>query len=248
MSAARQTAIGLGLAALIAACWLTLHVWGVFFHAFTPLGIALAVPLVALQTWLGAGLFIVAHDAMHGSLAPGRPRLNRVVGELAVGLYAGFPFAMLRTKHHAHHRSPGTPDDPDFHHEAPTRFWPWYARFFRTYFGLRQLATILLVAVVYWVVFGASLLNAAIFWGAPALLSSLQLFAFGTWLPHRHEAAGFADRHNARTLEYGWLASLLACFHFGYHREHHLTPAAPWWRLPSVRAAGRAVDASALAV
>jgi beta-carotene ketolase (CrtW type) len=149
MTAARQTVIGLGLAALISGAWVAAHVWGVFFHPWSPVGLALAVPLIALQTWLGAGMFIVAHDAMHGSLAPGRPRVNRVVGQVAVGLYAAFPFGLLNARHHEHHRSPGSAGDPDFHAERPTSFWPWYARFFRRYFGWRQLACILLVFAVY---------------------------------------------------------------------------------------------------
>ena len=238
MSAARQTVIGLTLAALIAAAWLATHIWGVFLHPWTAIGIATAPMLIALNTWLGAGMFIVAHDAMHGSLAPGRPAVNRAVGQLAVGLYAAFPFGLLNRKHHEHHRSPGSPDDPDFHAEAPTAFWPWYLRFFRTYFGWRQAAIIVSVFLVYRLL-GASWLNAAVFWGLPSILSSLQLFTFGTWLPHRHDGAPFADRHNARTQEFGWLPSLLTCFHFGYHREHHLSPTTPWWRLPAVRAERR---------
>ncbi len=240
MSAARQTATGLTLAALIAAAYVTLHVWGVFFHPWTALGIALAPLLVAVQCWLGAGLFIVAHDSMHGSLAPGRPKVNRAVGAVAVGVYGGFPYDRLFRSHHAHHATPGTAADPDFHADAPSRFWPWYARFFRTYFGAVQLGVLLAVVAVYLLVLRADIANVVVFWGVPALLSSVQLFAFGTWLPHRHDGAAFADRHNARSLELGWLASLLTCFHFGYHREHHLSPGTPWWGLPALRAAGLA--------
>ena len=238
MTAARQTAVGLTLAALIVAAWLALHLWGVFLHRWTPLGIAVAPVIVAALSWLGAGLFIVAHDAMHGSLAPGRPGVNRAVGQLALGIYAAFPFGALNAKHHAHHRAPGSADDPDFHAERPTAFLAWYARFFGTYFGWRQLAVICGVLALY-VALGASILNAAVFWGLPSILSSLQLFTFGTWLPHRHDGRAFADRHNARSNELGWLASLLTCFHFGYHREHHLQPGVPWWRLPAVRAERR---------
>ena len=32
--------------------------------------------------------------------------------------------------------------------------------------------------------------------------------------------------------------SLLACFHFGYHYEHHARPDLPWWRLWQVRGMG----------
>lgn len=234
MSAARQTAIGLTLAGLILGGWLALHVWGVFLHPWTPAGIVAAPLLIALQSWLGAGLFIVAHDAMHGSLAPGRPRLNHAVGQLTLGVYAAFPFGFLNRQHHAHHRQPGSEHDPDFHAERPTAFAAWYLRFFRTYFGWREFALVTGVLVVY-LLLGARPLNLALFWGLPAILSSLQLFTFGTWLPHRHEAHPFADRHNARSLHYPWLLSLLTCFHFGYHREHHLSPTTPWWRLPEAR-------------
>ena len=90
---------------------------------------------------------------------------------------------------------------------------------------------------IYVLVLKAPFANLLVFWALPSILSSLQLFAFGTWLPHRHEVRGFPDHHNARTLGYGWLTSLLTCFHFGLHHEHHLRPDAPWWRLPAVRRA-----------
>lgn len=232
MSPARQAASGLGIAGLVAAGWLALHVYGVFLHPWGPAGIALAPLLVLAQTWLNVGLFIVAHDAMHGSLAPGRPALNRAVGATCLFLYAGFRFGRLRAKHHEHHRFAGTAGDPDFHPEAPKAFWPWYGRFFRQYFGWRELAWLTLLVGVYRGVLGASMPNLLLFWAAPALLSSLQLFAFGTWLPHR-AGDDFTDRHRARSNAYPAWLSLLTCFHFGgFHHEHHLHPHLPWWRLP----------------
>jgi beta-carotene ketolase (CrtW type) len=236
-AAARQTRIGLALAAAIIAGWSALHLYGVFLHPLTPLGLAAAPALILLQSWLGAGLFIVAHDAMHGSLAPGRPRLNAAVGQIAVGLYAAFPYRKLRAKHHEHHRAPGTADDPDFHAERPREFVRWYLKFFRTYFGWREFALVTAVLIA-WLLLGASPLNLALFWGLPAILSSLQLFTFGTWIPHRQADTPFADAHAARTVRMSWTASLLTCFHFGRHHEHHLHPGVPWWRLPSVRAGG----------
>jgi beta-carotene ketolase (CrtW type) len=191
--------------------------------------------LIALQTWLSVGLFIVAHDAFHGSLAPGRPLVNRVVGGLCLLIYAGFWFDRLLPKHHAHHASPGTADDPDFHAERPGAFWPWYARFFRQYFGWRELAWVSLVSALYILVLGAQLANVWLFWAAPALLSSLQLFAFGTWLPHR-AGEDFPDHHRARSSRHPAWLSLLTCFHFGgFHHEHHTHPHLPWWRLPEAR-------------
>ena len=70
----------------------------------------------------------------------------------------------------------------------------------------------------------------------PSILASMQLFVFGTWLPHRPGHDDFPDRHNARSTRVSDPLSLLTCFHFGgYHHEHHLHPSVPWWRLPSTR-------------
>ena len=235
MSAARQTAIGLGLAALIVGGWLGLHVWGVFFHRFEGWGLATTPVLIAVQSWLGAGMFIVAHDAMHGSLAPGRPRVNAVVGQACVGAYAAFSFRKLNVCHLQHHRTPGVEGDPDFHAAEPTRFGPWFVGFFLRYFGLREFAIVTAVLLAYlWL--GARPVNLILFWALPAILSALQLFVFGTWIPHRHRPeGGFPDHHNARTLPMPWILSLLTCFHFGRHHEHHLSPGTPWWRLPQVK-------------
>ena len=240
MTRTRQTAIGLALAAAIVASWLALHVGAVFLFplsrvAASPAWAAGALALVLIQSWLGAGMFIVAHDAMHGSLAPGRPRVNTAVGQLALGLYAGFPYRDLAVKHHLHHRHAGAEGDPDFHVGAPRSFWRWYVKFFREYWGWPQQGAITGVLLLY-LLLGADPLNTAVFWGLPAIGSSLQLFTFGTWLPHRHEDGGvFVDRHNARTLAFPWLLSLVTCFHFGLHLEHHHSPGTPWWRLPAYR-------------
>lgn len=235
MTRERQTVIGLTLAALIVGGWIALHVWGVFFQPLS--GPALfAVPLLILtQSWLGAGMFIIAHDAMHGSLAPGRPRLNAVIGQICVGAYAAFSFRKLNVCHHQHHRAPGTADDPDFHAERPEAFLPWFYGFFTRYFGWREFAIVTAVLILYLLI-GAAVLNLILFWAMPAVLSALQLFVFGTWLPHRHTAGdAFVDKHHARTIPMPWIASLLTCFHFGMHHEHHLSPNTPWWLLPDAR-------------
>ena len=230
---ARQAVIGLALAGGLVASWAACHIYGVFVHRWTPVGILVAPVLVALQCWLNVGLFIVAHDAMHGSLAPGRPRTNRFIGRTCLALYAGFSFDRLIVSHLDHHRHSGTPDDPDFDAANPTRFWPWYLAFFRAYFGWREFWIMGILITTYLVLLGAHPANALVLWGLPAILSSLQLFYFGTYLPHRHEAEAFGDRHNARSSPLPPLASLLTCFHFGgFHHEHHDRPGIPWWRLP----------------
>lgn len=230
-----QTAVGLALAGAILAAWLSVHVVGLLLVPSRWPDVLLGLPLMAIATWLDVGLFIVAHDAMHGSLAPFRPSLNRWAGRVALALYAGFSFDRLLPKHHAHHRHAGTADDPDFDTDHPDRFWPWYGRFMWGYMGWREATTVPLILLGL-VVLGVHPVNAVLFWGVPALLSSVQLFYFGTYRPHRHEEDSFADRHRARSSPYGWWLSLLTCFHFGYHHEHHDSPATPWWRLPAVRA------------
>lgn len=234
MTRRRQTLVGLGFAGAILLAWCALFVWGVFLHRWGPLDL-IRVPLfVFVQAWLGAALFIIAHDAMHGTLAPGRDRLNAVVGQICVGLYAGFSFRKLAAAHHRHHAAPGGADDPDFHADARS-FGPWLAAFIRRYFGwpeFLRLTTALLACLM----LGAGLANLLAFWAAPAMLSAVQLFYFGTYRPHRHEAAPFADHHRARSLDQPQWLSFATCLHFGgFHHEHHLDPSLPWWRLPEGR-------------
>src|SRR5438105_1424960 len=80
------------LAAAIGAAWLAIHVGGIFFWRWHPASAPAAVALILLQAWLSTGLFIVAHDCMHGSFAPGRPRLNAAIGTLCLGAYAGLSY------------------------------------------------------------------------------------------------------------------------------------------------------------
>lgn len=234
-------AIGLGAAALLVCTWLAIHLGAIFGWTWSPARVALAVPLVLVQAWLSTGLFIIAHDAMHGSLAPGRPRLNDAIGRTALMIYAGLDYDRLRPAHFAHHRAPGTEHDPDFHPGRPRAFLPWLVRFFRGYYTHAQLGRITLVACLYLFAGGATLVNIAVFWAVPALLAMLQLFTFGTWLPHRRGAEPFPDWHHARSNSMGRWAALATCFNFGaYHHEHHLHPQVPWWALPQARSKGMA--------
>lgn len=235
--ARRQTVVGVALALLLITAWAGLQGYALFVHQWSALDLLLVPLLLATLCWLDVGLFIVAHDAIHGSLAPTHRRLNRALGALCLLLYAGFLIRRFEGRHHQHHRTPGTAADPDFHLQG-RRFWPWYGRFMWQYTGVTELLGVAAMSALLTLGLGASFERVMLFWAGPALLSSLQLFAFGTWLPHRLGAGddgGFADRHRARSNAYGPFASLLSCFHFGYHHEHHLQPGAPWWRLPAVR-------------
>jgi beta-carotene ketolase (CrtW type) len=227
---AALTSLALGV--LVVFGWLALHVCAVWYldaraHPAVALGALLGL------TWLSVGLFIIAHDAMHGALAPGRPRLNAAIGQLALLLYAGFSWRRLIVKHMAHHRHPGTEDDPDFGH-GQRGVARWYVDFVRTYLGRREILVLAGTTIVYGMLLGARWPYVA-FWVVPSILASIQLFVFGTFLPHREEG-DFPDRHNARSVRMSVPLSLLTCFHFGgYHREHHLDPSVPWWRLPASR-------------
>ena len=221
---------GLGAGAALFAVWVVVHVYSVFAFQLRGWALLWAPALIALQCWLLVGLFIVAHDAMHQTLAPGWPRVNAAVGGFLTFLYAGFSYKVLRRAHMDHHRYPGTERDPDFSTLHSRAFWPWYGAFMRHYFGWPSAVFVLTVNGVYWLL-GAPPLNILVLYGVPALLSSLQLFYFGTYRPH-HVGAAFDDQHNARTDHFPTWLSLLTCFHFGYHHTHHLHPEVPWWQLP----------------
>ena len=229
--------VSLALASGIVLAWALIHLYGVF--AWRPDGAAslvAAVILIPLQTWLSVGLFIISHDAIHGSLAPGRPRVNRAYGWLVMTLYAGFDYDKLARSHAAHHDAPGTADDPDFSADHPTHGLRWARQFFTHHFGLRPLIFVHAVVFTYWLVLGASMVNIFLFYGVPALTSAAQLFYFGTFRPHRHADDVFADTHNARSDRMPRALALLTCYNFGgYHHEHHLYPGEPWWRLPRRR-------------
>jgi beta-carotene ketolase (CrtW type) len=195
----------------------------------------LVVPAVAVQTFLYTGLFITAHDAMHGTVAPDNRKLNDLIGTVVVRLYALFSYKKLTEKHWEHHDHPASGQDPDYHDGEHRGFFAWYFNFLKNYVGVFQIIGMALVFNVLHHLLGVSLLQLNLFWVVPALLSTVQLFYFGTYLPHKEPPEGYADRHRARSNAYSTWVSFLTCYHFGYHWEHHEKPGVPWWRLPQVR-------------
>jgi beta-carotene/zeaxanthin 4-ketolase len=189
------------------------------------------------MTFLYTGMFITAHDAIHGSLWPGRRTVNAWIGRIILFVYALFPYRKVRAQHFLHHRHPGRHHDPDYHDGIRTGFLGWYARFMLHYLTVWQILgmAVLFNALQYGLGIPPAKLLA--FWVAPALLSTVQLFAFGTYLPHREPAGGYTNRHHARSNAYPVWLSFLTCYHFGYHYEHHEYPNTPWWRLPERRRA-----------
>jgi beta-carotene ketolase (CrtW type) len=190
-----------------------------------------------LQTYLYTGLFITAHDAMHGLVFPIHRRINDAVGHLCCGLYAMFSFKALRRAHREHHGSPTeVGEDPDYHDGKSPGPVAWYFHFMRHYLRPYQIVGQAIVFNVLLHVLGVDHLSLVAFWVVPALLSTVQLFFFGTYLPHR-QGEGHNDRHNARSNDLPPWLSMLTCYHFGYHWEHHAYPFVPWWRLPQARRA-----------
>ena len=237
LSKTAQSIIGLGLCLGVDVPLLALHVYSVFFFELSLSSVPIAISLIAIQCWLFVGMFIVAHDAMHGVLVPGKPEWNSRIGAVLTFLYAGFGWRHLKSAHMDHHKYSGTEGDPDFNAENPIGFWSWYLLFFKRYFGVVSLVYVFSVVIIYVLVLKANYFNVVLFYGVPSILSSAQLFYFGTFLTHRHPSTDFADHHNARTLDYPEWLSLLTCYHFGYHHEHHLYPGDQWWRLPARRRA-----------
>lgn len=217
---------GLLSAILIIGLWATSLIF--FLHSEFSLFLLWGVPL---QTMLFTGLFITAHDAMHGTVFPPNRKLNDAIGTLSVWLYALFSFRKLLERHKEHHAHPGDVEDPDFHDGEHDGFWRWYMRFVLHYVTWHQLVGMAITFNILEHVVGVSMLNLLIFWVLPSVLSTLQLFYFGTYLPHR----GHPDNpHHARSNAYSTFWSFLTCYHFGYHLEHHEHPWAPWWHLPKV--------------
>jgi len=202
----------------------------------------LAGRLVAMLTraFLQTGLFIVAHDAMHGALLPGSPRWNDRLGGAALACYACLPWEDCRRNHQLHHRAPTSALDPDYHGDGQRGAVGWYLRFMAKYLTPVTLARLLGCWLVAGLLLGwitpHPVANLLLFWSLPLLLSSLQLFVVGTYLPHRGGGAAGGDRHHAINLSLPSWLSLLACYHFGDHWQHHHAPELPWYRLRAARA------------
>lgn len=178
--------------------------------------------MILVHMHLYTGLFITAHDAMHGTVSSS-PKVNYLFGQLCTALYAAFPFRKLYQKHHEHHRHVHSEGDPDYHEG---NFLSWYLKFMGEYLSFWQ---ILIMAAAFNILkLWFSEINLLMFWVLPSLLSTLQLFYFGTWLPHH---GSHDNPHHSRTQSKGHLKAFLSCYFFGYHYEHHDSPGLPWWLL-----------------
>jgi beta-carotene ketolase (CrtW type) len=195
-------------------------------------GIALAL---LWQTFLYTGLFITAHDAMHGVAFPKNAKVNYLIGSVAVFCYAFFSYEQLLKNHWLHHRYPGSELDPDFHNFKHENFFAWYFLFIKRYWNLGQWVGLLLAFNFMSHILNLPEINLILFWIVPPILSSLQLFYFGTFLTHRKPKEGYNNSHHTQSTSLPVFLSFITCYYFGYHEEHHEHPHVPWWRLPAIR-------------
>ena len=180
-----------------------------------------------IQTWLFTGLFIAAHDSMHGTISANR-KLNNVIGFSATLLFAGMWYPMLIKKHKMHHVNPGTTLDPDYY-TGKQNFFIWWFSFMKSYVTIWQ---ILIMAGLFNLgLLFFSEIQLIVLWIIPSILATFQLFYFGTYLPHRLPHTTEMGIYKSRTLKKNHLWAMLSCYFFGYHYEHHASPQTPWWKL-----------------
>jgi beta-carotene ketolase (CrtW type) len=182
--------------------------------------------IILLLTHLYTGLFITSHDAMHGTVSTSS-KLNTFIGTLCVILYACFSYKKLKDKHFSHHKYVASEEDPDYYE---SNFFIWFLKFMKNYMVVTQIIILAIVYNLLHYLLGIPKLNLILFWMVPPILSSLQLFYFGTYLPHKNpEEIDNVYRSRTQNIPIFW--GFVSCYFFGYHYEHHSKPFLPWWRL-----------------
>ncbi|NJR38987.1 MAG: beta-carotene ketolase [Leptolyngbyaceae cyanobacterium CSU_1_4] len=229
----KNTVWGVMIAFLVISLW-AMSLGGLLMVEVRETSLVWIILGILLRTFLSTGLFITAHDAMHGSVFPNNLKLNHAVGTLALLLYALLPYKMLLKKHHLHHRYPTGERDPDFYEGEDQNFFVWYFHFMRGYWSWGRFFGLLAIALLLSGGLQVSFLNLVLFWFLPLGFSSFQLFFFGTFLPHRRPIGGYEAPYYSQSFPLPIVLSFLSCYHFGYHQEHHQYPQVPWWQLPKV--------------
>ena len=236
-----NTERGLQLGALIGVSWLVTLVIGLQID-LSQLHPLLITGWILVRSFLHTGLFILAHDAMHHSLVPGHGVINQRIGRVCLWLYAGLNYETCKTNHRRHHLMPESEADPDFCPADNGSVLAWLVRFLRNYLNPAQLSRLIVVLTVLLLSAqahqGHPVVAVLVTFLVPLLISTGQLFVFGTYLPHRRDHQHRPHNVAIRSLNLHPFVSLLACYHFGYHREHHNNPKAPWFLLPELRTTG----------
>lgn len=204
-------------------------------------------------------LLMLFHDAVHGLLAP-RRRLNDSIINLLVGIPHLVPVEVYRPLHLAHHRDLGTERDPERRllyagqrwNYRPLPLKPLLIQLLGDLFvvnGARtigawrrsgagfHLATGTWVAMVIWI--GALLLASPrilLLWFVPLLTLTNLLQKVRSFAEH---SGGPGVTRGWLDWTYSWRVGLLGRltiwpYNINLHREHHLRPATPWHRLPTL--------------
>lgn len=215
---------GIYIALLVIASWAAFISFAFSYHT-SPLNLW-NIPIILILTHLYTGLFITAHDSMHGTVS-NSSWINDLIGTICVILYACFSYKKLKEKHHSHHKFVTSHKDPDYQN---ANFFIWFLKFMKNYMTIWQ---IILMAALYNFMHlfgGVPKINLILFWIIPPVLSSLQLFYFGTYLPHKNPEE-IENNYKSRTQNLNFFLGFISCYFFGYHYEHHAKPYIPWWKL-----------------
>jgi beta-carotene ketolase (CrtW type) len=229
---------GIAIAIAIIGIWATSLTF-LLTSSFTRWHIFQLLLAILWQTFIYTGLFITAHDAMHGVVFPSNTKINNFTGALCLFLYGFLSYKTLLKKHWMHHRYPASKLDPDFHDGKHKNFLAWYFHFMKSYWSWWQILAWLVAYNIAHYVLHLPHTNLIFFWALPSLLSSLQLFYFGTFLTHSEPKEGYIQPHRSQTISMPVWLSFITCYHFGYHQQHHQYPHLAWWQLPEVYASNK---------
>ncbi|MEL7245795.1 MAG: fatty acid desaturase, partial [Cyanobacteria bacterium J06573_2] len=206
--------IGLIIALIIIAAWAASLVIFVNVNVAETNKILILFSILC-RAFLQTGLFITAHDAMHGIVFSKNYKINNFIGHITVGLYAFFSYHKLLKRHSEHHQNPATEFDPDYHDGKHKNFFSWYFYFMFRYWSWLRFAGMTIVYHAVRITFHIPEINLLLFWALPLLLSSIQLFYFGTYLPHREPLKGYQNFHRTQSIYRPFIWSFITCYHFG---------------------------------
>lgn len=170
VSTNKETISGLVIALLIIGLWTASLALLLSIDA-TKLPIWLTPIAIVWQMFLYTGLFITAHDAMHGSVFRQNKKINNFIGSLAVFLYCLFSYNQLVKKHWLHHHHPASKLDPDFHNSKRSNGISWYLHFMKGYWSWHQYIGLSIVFCLANYVLQISGTNLVLFWILPPILS-----------------------------------------------------------------------------
>lgn len=204
-----------------------LHLWYILSHQPLQLTDLFFWLHLLIQMWLFTGLFITAHDAMHGSISKNKA-VNNIIGFMATLLYAGMWYPSLIRKHNLHHKFPASENDPDYL-VGNQHFFNWWFLFMKQYLTLWQLLFMAALFNIGMIFYSQTAL--IVFWVIPVFLSTFQLFYFGTYRPHRLPHTSDMTPYQSRSQHRNHFLAFFSCYFFGYHYEHHASPSTPWWKL-----------------